>query len=332
MLDIIENLDKKVKDRLKSKKQPEWMSPMLAKLTHDTFSDKNWIYERKWDGVRCVVVNKDNKVKLYSRNHKELNNTYPEVVEAFEDQKTKNFICDGEIVAFDGKITSFSKLQGRMQLTDPEDALKTGINVYCYTLDLMYLDQFDLTDLPLRARKSLLKNALDFKDPIRFTTHRNEQGEKYHQEACKKGWEGLIAKKGDSTYVHSRSTNWLKFKCVNQQEFVIGGYTEPQGQRIGFGALLVGYFDNSKFKYAGKVGTGYDDKLLKNLSEKMHKIERKSNPFDSDDIKSKGVHWVEPKIIGEIGFTEWTHDGKLRHPRFLGLRHDKKPKEVVKES
>ena len=332
MPEIIESLDKHIIDKLEKKKQPEWISPMMAKLTHNIFSDKNWIYERKLDGIRCIVVRKGEDVKLYSRNHKNLNNTYPELVEAFRKQKVKNLICDGEIVTFDGRVTSFSKLQGRMQIKDPEEAVNTGIKVFFYTLDLMYLDRYDLTNVPLKERKSILKKAIDFKDPVRFTAHRNENGQQYYKEACEKGWEGLIAKKADSAYVHSRSGNWLKFKCINQQEFVIGGYTEPQGQREGFGALLVGYYEDSILKYAGKVGTGYNDQLLKDLSDKMNRIERKSNPFDSDDINSRGVHWVEPNLIGEIGFTEWTNDGKLRHPRFLGLRHDKKPKEVVKES
>jgi DNA ligase D-like protein (predicted ligase) len=202
--------------------------------------------------------------------------------------------------------------------------------VYYYLFDLLYVEGYDITKLELRHRKSLLKKAFKFSTRLRFTPHRNEEGEKYHRQACKKGWEGLIAKAADSPYVHSRSKNWLKFKCVNRQEFVIGGFTDPQGQRIGFGALLIGYYDDGDFHYAGKVGTGYDDKMLRNLSKKLKNIERKSSPFE-EEVKERGAHWVKPKLVGEVGFTEWTSDGKLRHPRFLGLRRDKKANNVVRE-
>ena len=166
---------------------------------------------------------------------------------------------------------------------------------------------------------------------MRLTKFRKKEGEKFHRQACQKGWEGIIAKDIKSQYVHSRSKKWLKFKCVNRQELVIGGYTEPQGERIGFGALLVGYYEKGKLCYAGKVGTGYDDETLKKMHQKMKKMERKTNPFD-DEVKENNVHWLRPKLVGEFGFTEWTKDNKLRHPRFIGLRDDKKAKKVRKET
>ena len=328
---LLDNLPQQEKKRLKKRKQPKWTSPMLATLTHDTFSDKNWIFERKLDGERCLAFRSRKKVRLLSRNRKELNNQYPEIIDALLAQKNADFIVDGEIVAFEGKLTSFSKLQPRMQISDPKEVQKSGVRVYYYLFDLLYLDGYDVANLSLWRRKNLLKNLFAFSDPLRFMVHRRENGQQYHEQACEKGWEGLIAKRADAVYSHSRSRDWLKFKCVHRQEFVIGGFTEPRGSRIGFGALLVGYYQNGRLRYAGKVGTGYDDHTLKRLRKKFDPLERKSSPFSDNEISTKGVHWLAPKLVAEIGFTEWTGDGKLRHTRYLGLRRDKNPRHVVRE-
>ncbi|HYY35901.1 MAG TPA: non-homologous end-joining DNA ligase [Candidatus Binatia bacterium] len=328
---LLQSLPKDVRRRLKKKRQPSWTAPMLATLTDDRFSDPNWIFDRKFDGERVLVFRKGKQVRLLSRNKKLLNNTYPELVDAYRKQPNGSFIVDGEVVAFQGKITSFSRLQGRMKITDPKKARKSRIAIYQYLFDLLFFDGYDTTRLSLRDRKALLRKALKFNGPVRFTAHRTEKGEKFHKEACKAGLEGLIAKNAESEYVHTRSRDWLKFKCVNEQEFVIGGYTEPQGSRIGFGALLVGYYKGKQLKYAGMVGTGYDDKLLRDLGKKLRKIENEDPPFSKDSLPKKNVHWVKPRLVGQVGFTEWTGDGKLRHPRFKGLRRDKKPKEVVRE-
>lgn len=331
----MEKIEEKLPDdaieNLKKKKQPDWISPMLATLTHDHFSDENWIYERKLDGERCVVYRDGKDLRLMSRNKKVINDQYPELAEAFKKQPGKHFIVDGEIVAFEGKVTSFSRLQKRMHVTDPKEIEKSGVAVYYYVFDILYVDRYELTDIALRHRKAILRRALDFDDPIRFLTHRNEEGLKFYREACRKGWEGLIAKDARSRYVRKRSKKWLKFKCVHQQEFVIGGYTDPEGERIGFGSLLLGYYKDDQLKYAGKVGTGFDDEMLKMLHGRMKKIEKKKPPFDIGKLPSKGVHWIKPKLVGEVGFTEWTGDGRLRHPRFLGLRDDKRAKDVVRE-
>jgi ATP-dependent DNA ligase len=167
---------------------------------------------------------------------------------------------------------------------------------------------------------------------LRLTEHRETEGEAYYREACEQHWEGIIAKNGDSAYASERSRQWLKFKCVNEQEFVIAGYTDPQGERIGFGALLAGYYERGKLKYAGKVGTGYDTGTLRRLGRQLASLQTGSKPFEADILPSSGVHWVKPKLVAQIGFTEWTGDGKLRHPRFLGLRDDKKPEEVTRET
>jgi len=219
-----------------------------------------------------------------------------------------------------------------MHIANADAARRSPIKVYYYLFDLLYLDGYDTTPVPLKHRKALLKAALQFGVPLRFMTHRNTEGEAYLDEACRKGWEGLIAKQADSQYIQGRTTSWLKFKCVQRQEFVIGGYTDPQGSRIGFGALLIGYYEDGKLCYAGKVGTGYTDQTLRALGKKLHSFEQQCSPFFMPaEIREKHVHWVAPKLVAEIGFTEWTEDNRLRHPRFLGLRTDKKPEEVTRE-
>jgi len=304
---------------------------MRATLTDERFSDPDWIFERKLDGERVLVFRQGKRVRLLSRNKKLLNNTYPELVDAYRKQPNGNFIVDGEVVAFQGRISSFSRLQGRMKITDPEEARKSRIAIYHYLFDLLFLDGHDTTRLPLRDRKKLLRKVIKFTGPLRFSAHCSEKGEKFYKEACKAGLEGLIAKNAEGEYVHSRSRDWLKFKCVNEQEVVIGGYTDPKGSRVGFGALLVGYYKGKRLKYAGMVGTGYDDELLRDLGKKLRKIEKGDPPFSKDSLPKKNVHWVKPKLVGQVGFTEWTGAGKLRHPRFKGLRRDKKPKDVIRE-
>lgn len=331
MIKLLEELPESQQEKLSENAFPAWLDPMLATLTEDYFDDENWIFERKLDGVRCLVFYNGDEITLKSRNQNDLNNTYPELVEALENIADVPFVADGEIVAFKGNTTSFSRLQNRINIKDPEEARNSNVKVYLYLFDLVYLSDYDLSDLDLRTRKKLLKNALNFEDPIRFTTHKNKEGQSFLEEACKKGWEGIIAKEGNSSYVHSRSKKWLKFKCSRRQELVVGGYTDPQGERIGFGALLLGYYQDDKLQYAGQVGTGFDDEELKELHSKLSDLERKTNPFEQDDMKKKGVHWVTPKLIAEIGFTEWTDDNKLRHPRYLGLRTDKEPENVHKE-
>lgn len=330
-MSALDRLSAQLRERLEPRKHPDWVAPMLATLTDERFSDSDWIFERKLDGERCLAFRNGENVRLLSRNRKSLNASYPEIVDAVATQESDDFIVDGEIVAFEGGITSFSRLQKRMQLKDPDRARKTGVAVYFYAFDIMHLDGYDLTELPLRSRKSLLREALRFRDPLRFTNHRNEKGEDYYRSACQKGWEGVIVKRAESRYQHKRSREWLKFKCVREQEFVVGGYTDPKGSRVGFGALLIGYYDGKKLRYAGQVGTGYDDETLSRLKKRLSGIEADSSAFEQDGLPRKGVHWVKPELVAQVGFTEWTGDGKLRHPRFLGLRRDKDPRNVVRE-
>ena len=332
MKNPLEKLPDEQRESLREASHPEWTEPMLARLTHDHFSDPDWLFERKLDGERVLAFRDGDRVRLMSRNRKELRETYPEIAEAIAAQSADDFVVDGEVVAFDGKVTSFSRLQGRMQTRNAEDARKSGIAVYYYVFDLIHFAGRRLDKLPLRQRKAVLREALQFSRRLRFTAHRNEHGEALLEDACARGWEGLIAKRADSGYTHGRSSDWLKFKCTAGQELVIGGYTAPKGEREGFGALLLGYYEDDALRYAGRVGTGFDDELLRSLKKKMDRRSRKTSPFD-DEVKAGGdsVTWVKPELVAEIGFTEWTSDGKLRHPRFLGLRRDKSPRSVVRE-
>jgi DNA ligase D-like protein (predicted ligase) len=249
------------------------------------------------------------------------NDRFPELAVALGHQPAEELVVDGEVVAFEGSRTSFGRLTRRG---------REPVAVYFYLFDLVHLDGFDTRRLPLRARKALLRRAVVFGDPVRFTPHRNRDGRALFRDACRRGWEGLIAKRVDSPYVGKRSRDWLKFKCGNEQEFVIGGYTAPRGTREELGALLLGYYDRGRLRYAGKVGTGFDRETLRDLAGRLAPLRRPDSPF-ADEAPARGTTWVEPRLVAQIGFSEWTRDGRLRHPRFLGLREDKDPREVVRE-
>ncbi|BBZ52822.1 ATP-dependent DNA ligase [Mycobacterium heidelbergense] len=311
---------------------PDWRSPTLATLTDKRFSDPRWIFERKFDGMRCLAFRDGDRVRLLSRNRQPLNGTYPELVDALASQRTTRFVVDGEVVAFEGRRTSFARLQGRLGITDPDAARASPVRVFYYLFDLLHLDGESTIDVPLMWRKRLLRNAFDFEDPLRYTSHRVKDGIAAYRAACARGDEGVIAKLADSTYDGRRSPNWLKFKCVRDQEFVVGGYTSPKGARIELGALLLGYYEGRDLVYAGKVGTGFDEATLRRLHERLSPIERDTPPFARGLVHEKSAHWVRPELVAQIGFTEWTRDGKLRHPRYLGLRTDKEPRDVVRET
>ena len=293
---------------------------MKAVLTDKPFSDPNWIYERKLDGIRIIAYREGGKVKLESRIGRSRNQSFPDLVTALAEEPAGDFVIDGEVVAFEGSRTSFQKLQ------------RGGGPVYYYVFDILLLRGEDVTSRPLRERKRLLRDALEFHGHVRFTTHRNGDGEGYFDYACSHGWEGLIAKRADSPYVQKRSRDWLKFKCSFEQELVIGGFTAPRGSREEFGALLVGYYEDGKLSYAGKVGTGFSQETLRDLGRRMRELERDTSPFDERvHPVPRGTRWVEPQLVGQFAFSEWTRDGRLRHPRYLGLRDDKPAREVVRE-
>ncbi len=313
--------------------EPAWLDPELATLTQERFSDPAWIYERKLDGERCLAFRAGPQVRLMTRNQKEDTSTYPEIAGALAAQKADNFIVDGEIVAFEDGQTRFARLQQRLGVRHPDPSLLSEVPVYYYIFDVLWAGDRDVRSLPLRERKRLLRGLLTFDGPLRFTEHRDTDGEAYYREACANGWEGVIAKRADSPYRAGRTRDWLKFKCESGQEFVIGGFTDPQRSRIGFGALLLGYYDSDgKLAYAGKVGTGFNQRTLESLHATLASLERDQPPFDRGRLPRSGVHWVEPRLVAQVGFSEWTTDGQLRHPRFQGLRDDKDPAEVVRET
>ena len=313
--------------------QPGWMDPELATLTQDRFSDPAWIYERKLDGERCLAFRSGTGARLMTRNQKEDTSTYPELTEALAAQRASDFIIDGEIVAFDDGQTRFARLQQRLGVRHPGPDLLAAVPVSYYIFDVLWADGRDLRPLPLRERKRILRDLLTFDGPLRFTEHVDTDGEAYYRQACASGWEGVIAKRADAPYHAGRSKDWLKFKCESGQEFVIGGFTDPHGARTGFGALLLGYYDPAgKLVYAGKVGTGFTQRTLDSLHATLAGLEQDHPPFDRGRLPRSGVHWVQPRLVGEVGFSEWTTDGELRHPRFQGLRDDKDPAEVVRET
>ncbi len=321
-----------VRALLRDEPVPDWRAPTLATLTDQRFCDPRWNFERKFDGVRCLAYRDGDEVRLLSRNRQPLNGTYPELVEALAAQHTTRFVVDGEVVAFDGRRTSFARLQGRLGIADPEAARASRVRVYYYLFDVLHADGKSTVDLPLRWRKRLLRKAIEFGGPLRYTPHRVEDGVGAYRAACERGDEGVIAKLADSTYGGGRSANWLKFKCVRDQELVVGGYTSPKGSRIELGALLLGYYDGPDLVYAGKVGTGFDEATLRRLHERLASLARDTPPFARGLGRLSDAHWVRPEVVVQIGFTEWTRDGKLRHPRYLGLRTDKAAAEVVRES
>jgi bifunctional non-homologous end joining protein LigD len=303
--------------------------PMKAVLVHAPFSDPAWIFERKLDGIRCGVVRHTGSVRLLSRSGELLNNAYPEVVEAVE-LPGPDLIADGELVAFAHGRMSFARLQQRMQIRDPERARRSGVAVFLYLFDLLELDGRDLRPRPLLERKRALRGAIAFGGRIRFTPHRVGDGLTAYRYACRHGWEGIVAKRADSPYSPGRSRAWLKIKCSRRQELVIGGWTPGHGARQRLGALLVGYWDGELLRYAGKVGTGFDAAEVDSLADELERRERPTSPFTGDTLPRR-ARWAEPELVAEIEFSEWTRGGKLRHPRYLGLRFDKPAREVMRE-
>ena len=301
-------------------------------MTRDRFSDPAWLYERKFDGERCLGYRDGGRLRLMTRNQKEVSDTYPELAGALAGQASTDFVVDGEVVAFDGDTTSFARLQQRLGVRQPGAELLASTPVVYFLFDVLWAGGEDQRERPLTERKQVLRDLLAFGGPLRFAEHRTHDGEEYYRQACAQGWEGLVVKRGDAPYRAGRSRDWLKFKCQNNQEFVIGGYTDPKGSRTGFGALLLGYYDDGTLVYAGKVGTGFSTAVLNSLAQTLAGLERDTSAFGRGTVPRAGVHWVEPRLVGQVAFSEWTTAGELRHPRYEGLRRDKDPAAVVRES
>ena len=304
---------------------------MLATLTDRRDFGEGWLLERKFDGERCVARREGAAVRLESRTGKDLTGTYPEVQAALAAQRTDRFLIDGELVAFDGQQTSFSRLQRRLGITRAAPDLVEAFPVVYCVFDLLEAGGKDVTGLPLLERRATLERVIRPTPALQVSEAWYKGSERRFTEACRAGWEGLIAKRVDAPYTRGRSRDWLKLKCVLEQEFVVGGYTDPAGSRTDFGALLVGYYEGDRLRYAGKVGTGFSAERLAKLGSRVRKLETSESPFVDARPIPRGTHWTRPELVAQIGFAEWTADGRLRQPRFLGLRDDKPPADVVRE-
>ena len=317
-----------------------FIEPMKAKLVEKPPAAGDWIYELKFDGIRLIAVKSDKKVSLLSRNQNDLSERFPEVAHAIQNLPAGECVIDGEVVVLDEEgRSSFQLLQAR----EMEGRKSPG---YFYAFDLLQLDGKSLIGLPLEARKGVLeKLCANAGDPTRYSGAIGGDAKRLLEEVKRRGLEGIVGKQRNSVYEPGRRSGaWIKLKCVNEQEFVIGGYTPPQGARKHFGAILVGYYENKKLVLAGKVGTGFTTKSLAMLYKKFRAEERPDCPFVDLPSKQNGqwvqgitpsmmrkMHWVNPVFVCEIKFAEWTRDRKLRAPVFLGLREDKRAADVVRE-
>jgi bifunctional non-homologous end joining protein LigD len=308
---------------------------MLATLGDKPFSKEGWLFEIKYDGVRVFASRRGDTVQLRGRSGQVVSGRYPEVIAALSALPVDRFLIDGEIVALDpdGK-PSFQRLQSRMGLTNPRDIERAAaqVPVVGVFFDCVMLDGYDLRRLPLLARKECLRLLLPPLGRVRYGDHVSTQGEAFFAAASEARLEGIVAKKASSVYLGGRSRDWIKIKCQRRQEFVIGGYTDPQGSRPYFGALHIGLHEGGRLVYVSKVGTGFDEAMLKRLRDALQPLARSTSPFAVRGPAGRGHHWVEPRLVCEVRFTEWTEDGGLRHPTFLGLRTDKRPEECRREA
>lgn len=287
-----------------TKSLPEWLEPMAATLTQERFTGPEWIFERKFDGIRLLAFKEGTEVRLFSRNR--LPQNIPGVAAAIASLPISDAILDGEITWRNSGAVAY------------------------HVFDVLWLERRDVTLLPLEGRRGLLAE-LPLHPPLQRVD--SLAHESPWDLAREEGWEGVIAKRRDSIYEHRRSRSWLKMKCELSQEFVVGGFTDPQGARVGLGALLVGYFEGDEFVFAGKVGTGFDTNLLLDLRTRLDALEITAPPFTrAVGLPRLRAHWVRPEIVVRVAFIEWTSHGKLRHSRLLKVGSDKSAREIVKET
>ena len=309
---------------------------MLATLDERAPSDKGWLFEIKFDGVRVLAARRGEQMELYGRSGQLITGRYPDLARALLALPVEHFVIDGEIVALDERgRPSFQRLQPRMALTDPREieAAAARVPVEGVFFDCLALDGHDLRRLPLTRRKDCLRLLVPPLGPVHYVDHVLEHGPAFLEAANEQRLEGIVAKKAASSYAGGRSRDWIKVKCQRRQEFVIGGYTDPQGSRGHFGALHIGVYDGARLVYVSKVGTGFDQAGLKSLWEKLQPLARATPPFDTGAIpKGKSHHWVEPRLVCEVRFSDWTNDGGIRHPTFIALRSDKSPEECRREA
>ena len=304
---------------------------MLATLTDRRDFGDDWLLERKFDGERCVARKTGDQVRLESRTGKDLTATYPEVSGAVAAQRSQGLLLDGEVVAYDGDQTSFTRLQQRLGVARPTAEQVAMYPVVFCVFDLLEVDGEDLAGRPFVERRARLATTIEPSSSLQLTEAWCGDSERSFTEACRSGWEGLIAKRAAAPYAAGRSKGWLKLKCVWEQEFVVGGYTDPTGSRSDFGALLLGLYERAGLRFAGKVGTGFTKAMLHDLGTQLRRLETAENPFVDLRPIPRSTHLTRPNLVVQIGFAEWTRDGRLRQPRFLGLRDDKRPADVIRE-
>lgn len=311
--------------------QPEFLEPQLATLAKEAPAGSNWLHEIKFDGYRIVALLRRGEVRLMTRRGQDWTARFPAIARAVRALPLEQAILDGELVIL--------RPDGRSDFQAMQNALRgeSGARLVYYLFDLPHCHGYDLTRTPLEQRKAFLQRVLaDLapEGPIRYSEHIVGEGRDVLRHACRLHMEGIICKEKTSGYESVRTRSWLKVKCSLRQEFVIGGYTDPAGARVGFGALLVGYYDeNGRLRYCGKVGTGFNIQSLSRLHRQLSALQVKQSPFHNPPRGAaiRTAHWVRPELVAEIEFSEWTRDGHLRHPSFQGLREDKPPREVVRE-
>ncbi len=315
-----------------SRSQPEWIEPMLATLVDPAPMPAGWVYEPKLDGARALVFLDGPRAVMRSRNRHLLEGRFPELAQAVRRAVGGRAILDGEIVALDPATgsPSFARLQRRLHRTAPSEALRREIPVELWLFDCLHYEGRDLTAQPWTVRRGVLEEAVAAGDGVRLTPWFEGPFDALFATSCAHGGEGLIAKRAAARYQKGRSRDWLKMKCVREQEFVVGGWTDPRGSRVGVGALLLGYWEDGELRYAGKVGTGLDDFTLRMLLRELERRRRGSSPFAGPPPERR-AHWAEPELVVQVGYGEWPEGGLLRHPRFLGLRHDKAARDVRHE-
>jgi bifunctional non-homologous end joining protein LigD len=319
-----------------TKPMPTSIHPMLATAATKPFDDPNWLFEIKWDGYRAVAFIEDGRLRLVSRTQNDLTKQFPELAALPNFVRAKRAILDGEIVALDEQgRPSFGLMQQRTGFRPGKHRLpgREGVPVIYYAFDLLYLDGADLRRVPLEERKQTLQSIIENSAVVHFSDHYAEKGLALFEAAKERGLEGIVAKKRTSLYEEKRSRDWMKIKITTSQDCVIGGYTDPEGSREHFGALVLGLYDTQgRLIHVGQAGTGFDQKSLKEIADRLHRLDSQKNPFYGEVAALRKVHFVRPELVAEIKFSEWTHETeeggmKLRAPVFMGLRDDKSPEE-----
>src|SRR5580693_1953514 len=307
---------------------PSRLEPMLATIGDHPFSDPNWLFEIKWDGVRALAWIDDGALTLRARSGADITGRYPELAALPAALSARNAILDGEIAAIDARGRSDSGLlQERMHVRGPAENLISRVPVIYFAFDLLYCDGYDLRRSPLIERKQFLQRLLHTTERIRFSDHQLERGKEIFEVAKDNGLEGIVAKRLDSPYVSERSTSWVKLKVTKTLDAVIGGWTAARTAAIPLGSLLLGLYQGKKLRFIGHVGTGFDGKKLEELSGKLKKLETSSCPFAAVPETNEKAHWVSPSLVARVKFSEWTQENALRHPVFIALREDVRPED-----